>query len=144
MHLLSRARGARTRATAANPLAGVLFSSEPSVSRYEGSDAANNDLFPFLAGKELFAECKAVVQRAANLEKVARGHLNADEELTPRLQKRKKNQTLNPLSITLNPLQDDPKKTQNPDTYGSFEGWGAGHIPVLPRLSRLEHRERVR
>ena len=33
-----------------------------------------------------------------------------------------KNQTLNPLSITLNPLQDDPKKTQNPDTYGSFEG----------------------
>ena len=31
-------------------------------------------------------------------------------------------QTLNPLSISLNPLQDDPKKTQNPDTYGSFEG----------------------
>ena len=33
-----------------------------------------------------------------------------------------KKKTINPLSITLNPLQDDPKKTQNPDTYGSFEG----------------------
>ena len=32
------------------------------------------------------------------------------------------NQTLNPLSITLNPLQDDPKKTQNPAIKRSSEG----------------------
>ena len=40
-----------------------------------------------------------------------------------------KKQTLNPLSISLNPLQDDPKKTQNPAIKGSseaFDGYLAG------------------
>ena len=30
--------------------------------------------------------------------------------------------TLNPLSISANPLRDDPKKTQNPPGKGLFEG----------------------
>ena len=35
--------------------------------------------------------------------------------------RRQKNQTLNPLSISLDPFISDPKKNQNPDTKGSFE-----------------------
>ena len=38
----------------------------------------------------------------------------------PKPAKPKTRQT--PYQFSLNPLQEDPKKTQNPDTYGSFEG----------------------
>ena len=61
------------------------------------------------------------VRAASNFNRssLLRAAQEAIEDVVP---KAEKNQTLNPLSISLNPLQDDPKKTQNPDIKGSSEG----------------------
>ena len=51
-----------------------------------------------------------------------------------------KKKTLNPLSISLNPLQDDPKKTQNPPLQGVFEeNWrGSSYTGAMGFGAELE------